>query len=126
VAALVRSVTPYSLYTPHTGGVNYSGKQTRIPAAGRATPTPLSIGTLRHVWLTPSSLCAAVTVEDSEMMSRMHKRGQTVRVTLQMDAQILGYNVALASHVFRTTHDMYAYIRASGFTNPRVGPGLLA
>jgi hypothetical protein len=36
---------------------------------------------------------AAVTVEDSEMMARMQKRGQTVVVRLQMDAQILGYNV---------------------------------
>ncbi|ELR20065.1 peptidase M28, putative [Acanthamoeba castellanii str. Neff] len=69
VAALVRSVTPYSLYTPHTGGVNYSDKQPRIPAA-------------------------AVTVEDSEMMARMQKRGQAVVVRLQMDAQILGYNVS--------------------------------
>jgi len=69
VAALVRSVTPYSLYTPHTGGLSYSGQQPLIPAA-------------------------AITVEDSEMMARMQRRGQPVRVSLRMDARIQGYNVS--------------------------------
>jgi carboxypeptidase Q len=67
VAVLVRSVTPRSLQTPHTGGMSYadSGRQgPRIPAA-------------------------AVTVEDAEMMRRMQERGERIVVTLKMGARTL-------------------------------------
>ena len=33
VAALVRSVTPYSMRTPHTGALNYDSTVAKIPAA---------------------------------------------------------------------------------------------
>ena len=64
VAALVRSVTPYSQRTPHTGGMQYDSTVRRIPAA-------------------------AVTVEDAEMIHRMLDRGQRVRVKLMMSAKML-------------------------------------
>ncbi len=64
VASLIRSVTPYSLRTPHTGGMRYDSTVTRIPAA-------------------------ALTVEDAAMLHRMQDRGETIRVTLRMDAQTL-------------------------------------
>ena len=64
VAALVRSVTPYSQRTPHTGGMSYDTTVRRIPAA-------------------------AITVEDAEMMHRMQKRGERIRVKLVMSAQKL-------------------------------------
>ena len=64
VAALVRSVTPYSQRTPHTGGMSYDTTVRRIPAA-------------------------AITVEDAEMMHRMQTRGERVRVKLVMSAQKL-------------------------------------
>ena len=64
VAALVRSVTPYSQRTPHTGGMSYDTTVRRIPAA-------------------------AITVEDAEMMHRMQKRGERIRVKLIMSAQKL-------------------------------------
>ena len=64
VAALVRSVTPYSQRTPHTGGMQYDSTVRRIPAA-------------------------AITVEDAEMIHRMLDRGQRVRVKLTMSAKML-------------------------------------
>jgi carboxypeptidase Q len=64
VAALVRSVTPYSQRTPHTGGMQYDSTVRRIPAA-------------------------AITVEDAEMIHRMLDRGQRVRVKLTMSAKTL-------------------------------------
>ena len=62
VAALVRSVTPYSMRTPHTGAMNYDSTVARkIPAA-------------------------AITVEDAMMIHRMIDRGERVTVKLQMGA----------------------------------------
>jgi len=63
LAALVRSITPFSLYTPHTGGMQYSSS-VKIPTA-------------------------AITVEDAEMMARMQARGQKIRVHLYMEASTL-------------------------------------
>jgi len=64
VGALVRSVTPYSQRTPHTGGMSYDSTVRRIPAA-------------------------AITVEDAEMIHRLVDRGERVRVTLEMSAKTL-------------------------------------
>jgi carboxypeptidase Q len=64
VAALVRSVTPTSLRTPHTGQMDYDAGVPRIPAA-------------------------AVTVEDAMMFHRLATSGATVRVHLTMGAQML-------------------------------------
>lgn len=62
LAALVRSVTPFSLNSPHTGGQHYSDGVPKIPSL-------------------------SVTVEDAEMMARMQNRGQTIKVTLNMEAK---------------------------------------
>ena len=64
VAALVRSVTPMSLRTPHTGAMRYDSTVKKIPTA-------------------------AVTVEDAMMLRRMIARGQKVVVTLKMSARML-------------------------------------
>ena len=64
VAALVRSATGNSLYTPHTGAMNYADDAPRIPAA-------------------------AVTVEDAAWMRRMAEAGETVTVQLYMEAEML-------------------------------------
>jgi len=64
VAALVRSVTANSLYTPHTGAMNYGDAETKIPTA-------------------------AITVEDAETIAKMTKRGTEVVISLKMDAKTL-------------------------------------
>jgi carboxypeptidase Q len=67
VAALVRSVTPRSLQSPHTGGMasyDTTGRLRRIPAA-------------------------AVSVEDAEMLQRMQDRGERMEVQLTMGARTL-------------------------------------
>jgi len=64
VASLIRSVTPYSLNTPHTGAMAYSDDVVRIPHA-------------------------AITAEDAGMLQRMQDRGERVVVHLMMEAQTL-------------------------------------
>ncbi len=64
VASLIRSVTPVSLKTPHTGAMLYSNGVAKIPHA-------------------------AITVEDAEMMQRMQERGERIVVHLQMSAATL-------------------------------------
>lgn len=61
VAALVRSVTTRSLYTPHTGGMRYEDGALRIPAA-------------------------AIAAEDADRIERLLKRGVEVRLRLEMGA----------------------------------------
>jgi carboxypeptidase Q len=64
VACLVRSVTATSLRTPHTGAMRYGDAPVRIPAA-------------------------AVTLEDAELLARLHARGEPARVRLTMEARTL-------------------------------------
>jgi carboxypeptidase Q len=64
VASLIRSVTPYSMRTPHTGEMEYDSTVRRIPHA-------------------------AITVEDAMMIHRMINRGEKVVVRLEMEAQTL-------------------------------------
>ena len=64
VAALVRSVTPFSMRTPHTGGMSYDSTVRRIPTA-------------------------AITVEDAQMLHRLQDRGERIRVKLTMSARTL-------------------------------------
>jgi carboxypeptidase Q len=65
VASLIRSVTPFSLNSPHTGGMNYEEGVRRIPHA-------------------------AITVEDAQMLHRMQDRGERVEVLLRMEARSEG------------------------------------
>jgi hypothetical protein len=63
-AVLVRSVTPISLQTPHTGALEYAVDAPKIPAA-------------------------AVTIEDATLIQRMADSGATVMVHLEMEARTL-------------------------------------
>jgi carboxypeptidase Q len=61
---LVRSVASESVYSVHTGYMEYDTKYTKIP-------------------------CAAITVEDSEMFRRMQNRGQNITVHLVIETQFI-------------------------------------
>ncbi len=65
VAALVRSVTAYSLSSPHTGAMVYTDPEKKVPAA-------------------------AISVEDAMMLRRFQDRGIPTRVRLKMDAHSEG------------------------------------
>jgi carboxypeptidase Q len=64
VASLIRSVTPNSQRSPHTGVMNYADSAPRIPHA-------------------------ALTLEDAMMLHRMQDRGERVVVRLKMSARTL-------------------------------------
>jgi len=62
VAVLVRSATARSLRSPHTGAMRYGDAKVKIPAA-------------------------AITLEDTDMIARLVKRGVRVMVSLKMAAK---------------------------------------
>ncbi|XP_028986292.1 LOW QUALITY PROTEIN: carboxypeptidase Q-like [Betta splendens] len=64
VATLIRSITPFSINSPHTGWQDYQDGVKRIPTA-------------------------CITVEDAEMMWRMSQRGQKIVVRVTMGAKTL-------------------------------------
>lgn len=64
VAGLVRSITPFSLQTPHTGMMVYDETAPKIPSA-------------------------AITVEDAEKLQRWQERGRTIVARLKMSAKFL-------------------------------------
>lgn len=64
VAALIRSVSSFSIQNPHTGSTRYDTTVKKIPAA-------------------------ALSVEDAEMLHRFQDRGEKVVVTLKMEAHQL-------------------------------------
>ena len=64
LASLIRSVGPFSMQTPHTGGRSYADDVKKIPHA-------------------------ALSLEDANMLSRMAARGEPLRVRLKMEARTL-------------------------------------
>ena len=64
VASLIRSVGPFSMQTPHTGGMSYAKGVKKIPHA-------------------------ALSLEDANMLTRMAARGERIKVRLMMEAHML-------------------------------------
>ncbi|XP_074841779.1 carboxypeptidase Q isoform X2 [Carettochelys insculpta] len=69
VASLIRSITPFSINSPHTGWQNYQSDVPKIPTA-------------------------CISVEDAEMMARISSRGTRIVVTLKMGAKTYSYSVS--------------------------------
>jgi carboxypeptidase Q len=59
VAALIRSITDFSMYTVHTGGLTYFDNTTKIPAA-------------------------SLTVEDAMLLDRLQEAGNTITINLKL------------------------------------------
>jgi carboxypeptidase Q len=72
VAALVRTIGSFSLYTPHTGEMSYEDGVPQIPTA-------------------------CITIEDAEMLARMYARNQSILLSLEMGATtgptVTSYNI---------------------------------
>lgn len=66
LASLVRSVTPFSMNTPHTGTMSYEEGVEPIPHA-------------------------ALTLEDASMLHRLQERGVGIEVVLEMEARNEGF-----------------------------------
>ncbi|XP_013161560.1 PREDICTED: carboxypeptidase Q-like isoform X1 [Papilio xuthus] len=59
VAALVRSIAPFSINSPHTGSQTYGENVTQIPTA-------------------------AITLEDADLIRRLYNRGETIELNIKM------------------------------------------
>lgn len=64
VASLVRSITPFSIGSPHTGGQTYENDVPKIPSA-------------------------AIAIEDADLLRRMYDRGEKLEVRIEMSATTL-------------------------------------
>ena len=62
VGTLIRSITPFSLNTPHTGWQDYGDNVTKIPTA-------------------------CITIEDAEMLQRLQGEGKRIRIHFYMGAE---------------------------------------
>ncbi|XP_011302054.1 carboxypeptidase Q isoform X2 [Fopius arisanus] len=64
LAVLIRSITPLSIYSPHTGMMSYEDNVRKIPAA-------------------------CITIEDAQMLGRLAARGKRLTIRLMMEAHQL-------------------------------------
>ncbi|XP_072941867.1 carboxypeptidase Q-like [Epargyreus clarus] len=63
VAALIRSITPFSLYTPHTGYQQYKDDVAKIPSG-------------------------AITLEDADLLRRLQDEGESITLNIKMNSTL--------------------------------------
>ncbi|XP_030638236.1 carboxypeptidase Q [Chanos chanos] len=102
VASLIRSITPFSINSPHTGWQWYQPGVPKIPTA-------------------------CITVEDAQMMARMARRGQRIVVRLFMSAQTLpdvdSYNTV--AEIVGSTHPEQVVLLSGHLDSWDVGQGAM-
>uniref|UniRef100_A0A8D8NHX2 Carboxypeptidase Q n=2 Tax=Culex pipiens TaxID=7175 RepID=A0A8D8NHX2_CULPI len=91
VATLIRSVTPFSIGSPHTGGQDYEEGVRKIPSA-------------------------CITVEDAEMILRKYRRGETLTIHLEMEDRNLEPFMSrnTIAELVGTTYTNYSVVIVSG------------
>ena len=92
VASLIRSVTPFSIYSPHTGGQDYQkGKLlVRVRKLWQWWQVRFEMGVVYLFYKGVKKIpTACITVEDAEMMTRMAARGTKIVMNLKMEAKML-------------------------------------
>ncbi|KAG7191051.1 hypothetical protein KM043_007097 [Ampulex compressa] len=102
VAALINSVTPYSLYTPHTGMQEYRDNVTKIPAA-------------------------CITAEDAAFFRRLQNEGQVIQINLKMGTKrfpdVESHNVV--AEIVGTTHPAKVVVVSGHIDSWDVGEGAM-
>ncbi|XP_045181827.2 carboxypeptidase Q-like isoform X2 [Mercenaria mercenaria] len=102
VASLIRSVTPLSVDSPHTGMQDYEKGVNKIPTA-------------------------CITVEDAEMMWRMAQRGEKIEVFLNMSAQNLPTTISrnTVAEIKGSTHPEQVVLVSGHLDSWDVGQGAM-
>nr|XP_034179270.1 carboxypeptidase Q-like [Osmia lignaria] len=103
VAALINSVTPFSLYTPHTGEQMYEQNVTKkIPAA-------------------------CITAEDAALLRRMSQRGNTIEINLKMEAKNLPDTISrnIVAEINGTTNPEKVVVVSGHIDSWDVGQGAM-
>jgi len=102
VAALVRSITPFSIASLHTGMTTYDNSVPKIPTA-------------------------AITIEDAQMFSRMQNRGQKITLRIKMDHQqfpdVISRNII--AEIRGSTHPDQVIIMGGHIDSWDVGQGAM-
>ena len=102
VASLIRSVGPFSMQTPHTGGMRYADSTRKIPHA-------------------------AISIEDAQMLQRMQDRGVTPRLRIKMEAKTLPHALSrnVVAEIPGTEHPEQVVIISGHIDSWDVGTGAM-
>lgn len=102
VAVLVRTIGSFSIYSPHTGVQEYASGVPKIPAA-------------------------CITIEDANMLDRMEKRGERLRVEIYMEAKEVSPAVSrnTVAEIKGSTHPEQVVIVSGHLDSWDVGQGAM-
>ena len=102
VAALIRSIAPFSIHSPHTGVQFYDTDDKKIPVA-------------------------CIAVEDAEMLDRMELRGSKLSIHLYMGAELLNMTKSrnTVAELKGTTHPEQVVVVSGHLDSWDVGQGAM-